>query len=180
MKMADGGFSPAYNVQFATATESQVIVGVDVETNGSDQGQMGPMVEQIRDRYDTRARAMLVDGGFAQARRHRRGQRPGVGCTVYAPVQKPKDPQGGSPRPEAGRQRAVAAWRQRMGTDAGQDDLQGAGGDGRMCECAGAGPRAGAVAGAGRGQGQAIALWHALAHNVLRGVALRAAAAQPT
>jgi hypothetical protein len=40
MKMADGGFRRAYNVQFSTATDSQVIVGVDVEMTGSDAGRM--------------------------------------------------------------------------------------------------------------------------------------------
>jgi transposase len=46
MKMGDGGFRPAYNVQLATATDSQVITGVDVTNSGGDQGQMRPMVEQ--------------------------------------------------------------------------------------------------------------------------------------
>ena len=50
MKMADGGFRPAYNVQLSTDTASQVIVGVEVSTSGSDQGQMAPMVEQIHER----------------------------------------------------------------------------------------------------------------------------------
>jgi len=50
MKMADGGFRPAHNVQFATDTESQVITGVDVINSGSDQGQMSPMVEQHKQR----------------------------------------------------------------------------------------------------------------------------------
>ena len=38
MKMADGGFRPAYNVQFVTTTDSQVIVGVEVCNSGSDRG----------------------------------------------------------------------------------------------------------------------------------------------
>ena len=38
MKLANGGFNPAYNVQFATDTKSKVIVGVSVLTTGSDQG----------------------------------------------------------------------------------------------------------------------------------------------
>src|SRR5512143_2286068 len=46
MKMPDGGFRPAYNFEFATATASQVIVGAGVETTGSDAGQMAPMVDQ--------------------------------------------------------------------------------------------------------------------------------------
>ena len=40
--------STLYNFQFSTATDSQVIVGVDVETTGSDAGQMVPMVEQVK------------------------------------------------------------------------------------------------------------------------------------
>jgi hypothetical protein len=38
MKMGDGGFRPAYNVQYATDTERQIIVGVEVVSSGSDQG----------------------------------------------------------------------------------------------------------------------------------------------
>src|SRR6185312_2602531 len=66
MKMADGGFRPAYNFEFGTATDSQIIVGVEVVTVGSDAGQMAPMVEQIESRYDRKPEEMLVDGGFAQ------------------------------------------------------------------------------------------------------------------
>src|SRR6185437_5315880 len=47
MKMADGGYRPAYDVQFAADCGSQVIVGVDVITTGGDMGQMTPMLEQI-------------------------------------------------------------------------------------------------------------------------------------
>src|SRR5262249_52873764 len=36
MKMADGGFRPAYNVEYATTCDGQVVVGVDVVTVGSD------------------------------------------------------------------------------------------------------------------------------------------------
>ena len=40
MKMGDGGFRPAYNVQFATATGSLVIVGPDGDGGGS--GDLSP------------------------------------------------------------------------------------------------------------------------------------------
>jgi hypothetical protein len=40
MKMADGGFQPAYNVQFATDTKSTAIAGVSVDNIGSDMGKM--------------------------------------------------------------------------------------------------------------------------------------------
>ena len=86
MKMADGGLRPAYNFQFATATGSQVIVGVGVETTGSDSGQLVPMVEQVKERYEVVPAEVLVDGGFAQHDQIEAASAPGLGCTVYAPV----------------------------------------------------------------------------------------------
>src|SRR5690606_16124750 len=50
MKMGDGGFRPAYNVQLATDTESRIIVGVTVTNVGSDRNEMVPMLEQIEQR----------------------------------------------------------------------------------------------------------------------------------
>lgn len=47
MKMGDGGFRPAYNVQFAATCNEQVIVGMDVVKAGSDMAQLAPMVEQV-------------------------------------------------------------------------------------------------------------------------------------
>ena len=64
MKMADGGFRPAYNVQFATDGGARVIVGVDVTNNGSDGGQMAPMHEEVSKRYGKTPEHYLVDGGF--------------------------------------------------------------------------------------------------------------------
>src|SRR5512140_3800316 len=91
MKMADGGFRPAHNVQFATDTASQVITGVDVVNVGSDLGQMAPMIEQHQQRYGQAPEEMLVDGGFAKKEDIEAVSAPEIGTTVYAPVQKPKD-----------------------------------------------------------------------------------------
>ena len=63
MKMADAGFRPAYNVQFATDEASDVIVGVAVTNTGSDQQQFVPMLDQIEARVG-RPVCMLVDGGY--------------------------------------------------------------------------------------------------------------------
>ncbi len=65
MKMGDGGFRPAYNVQFATDGKSRVIVGVDVTNSGSDRGQMSSMHEEVSDRYGKTPEKYLVDCGFA-------------------------------------------------------------------------------------------------------------------
>jgi transposase len=65
MKMADGGFRPAYNVQFATDGNTRMIVSVDVTNNGSDGGQMAPMHETVCERYGKIPGRYVVDGGFA-------------------------------------------------------------------------------------------------------------------
>jgi transposase len=176
MKMADGGFRPAYNVQFATDVDSQVIVGVDVITSGSDAGQMSPMVEQIRQRTGEVPAAMLVDGGFAQHEEIEAMSAPAVGCTVYAPVPRPKDPKVDRHEPKPGDSEAVAAWRVRMATDASKLIYKGRA---ATAECVNALARGrGLIQLSVRGlvKAKAIALWQALAHNVMRGARLRVAA----
>ena len=44
-KMADGGFRPAYNAQLAVDTASQIVVGVDLVNQGSDQGKLITVVD---------------------------------------------------------------------------------------------------------------------------------------
>ena len=118
MKMGDGGFRPAFNVQFATTTDAaRVIVGVDVSNRGSDMGQSTPMLAQIEARTGVRPAEMLLDGGYTQHDAIEAAADQGV--TVFAPVPKPR---GGDTRdPHVARDGdspAVAEWRERMGTDA--------------------------------------------------------------
>ena len=86
MKMPNGGFNPAYNVQFATDTPSQVIVGVDVINQGTDAGQLTPMVEQVEQRTGVRPTEMLADGGFSTKDDLEALNDPEQGYKVYAPV----------------------------------------------------------------------------------------------
>ena len=65
MKTGDGGFRPAYNVEFASDGASRMIVSVDVTNCGSDSGQMSPMHKNVIDRYGKLPDQYLVDGGFA-------------------------------------------------------------------------------------------------------------------
>jgi transposase len=117
MKMGDGGFRPAFNVQLATTTDAaRVVVGVDVTHRGSDQGESTPMLEQIERRTGRRPSELLVDGGYAQ--HDAIDEAAGKQVTVLAPVPKPR--KGDTRDPHAPREddsKAVAAWRQRMGTD---------------------------------------------------------------
>jgi transposase/IS5 family transposase len=65
MKMANGGYDPAYNVQFITDGDSRVIVGVEVTNEGTDGGQLAPMVEQVSKHYGRRPKKVLVDSAYA-------------------------------------------------------------------------------------------------------------------
>ena len=115
MKLADGGFRPAYNVEYSTTCEGKVVVGVDVVTVGSDQGQMPPLLDQIEGRFARRPKAVLVDGGFAKREDIERVQADGK-CTVSAPVAKPKKETVDRHEPKATDSEGVAEWRKRMGT----------------------------------------------------------------
>ena len=117
MKLGDGGFRPAMNVQFGTTTdEARVIVGVDVINRGSDAGQSTPMIEQIEQRTGVRPTEVLIEGGYAQHEAIDQAVEKQV--TPYAPVPKPRKGDTRDPHvPREGDSEAVAAWRQRMGTD---------------------------------------------------------------
>lgn len=117
MKMGDGGFRPAFNVQFATtADKARVIVGVHVTNRGTDAGQSTPMIEQIEKRTGARPSEMLVDGGYVQHASIDAAAARAV--TVYAPVPKPRKGDTHDPhQPREGDSEAVAAWRERMGTE---------------------------------------------------------------
>jgi len=178
MKMADGGYRPAFNVQYATDTASQVVTGVAVSNSPSDQGQMAPMVGQHAGRYGQRPAAVLVDGGFVTlADIEKVGAAPQA-VAVYAPVPEPR--KAGQDRYQRRKDDSdlIAAWRQRMGSEAAKAIYKERA---ATAECVNALAR-------GRGlyrflvrglsKARAVALWFALAHNLMRAVTLRAQAAQ--
>jgi len=119
MKFPDGGFRPGYNVQFATDTESGVIMGVEVTNAGGDGEELPPMLDQLKERYERMPNEALVDGGFATKDAiDQAGER---GCTVYAPIKAEEKKRANGEDPYARRKGdtdAVAAWRSRMGTEA--------------------------------------------------------------
>lgn len=178
MKMGDGGYRPAFNVQLATATDSQVITGLDVTNSGGDQGQLAPMVEQHQQRYAEKPREALVDGGFVKKADIDQVSPPQGGTTVYAPVMKPKDPKRDPHTPRDDDSPAVAQWRQRMATEEAKTIYRQRA---ATAECVNALARNRGLQRflvRGLRKVKAVALWYALAHNLMRGVALRATAAQ--
>jgi hypothetical protein len=115
MKMADGGFRPAYNVQFASDTQSGAVAGMAVDNSGSDMGKMAPMNEALARRYDERPRQHLADGGFAKLDDIEALARTGV--DPYVPVPRPRDESRDRHAPQPADAPGVAAWRPRMGND---------------------------------------------------------------
>jgi transposase len=65
MKMANGGFDPAFNVQFSTDAATQIIVGVDVTNEGTDGSEMPPMLDKLEEQFGKRPGTCLVDSAFA-------------------------------------------------------------------------------------------------------------------
>ena len=178
MKVANGGYEPGYNVQFATDVESQIIVGVEVTNAGADSEELSPMLDQQQQRYGKNAQEVLVDGGFV-SRAAITDAEANHGCLVYAPVKDEarqrdagKDPF--SPRPQDSPQ--VAGWRRRMGEEASQllYRLRAQTAEWVNARCRNWGLRQMPL----RGQAKCrnVALLYAITHNLLISRKLRAAA----
>jgi transposase len=166
MKMPDGGFRPAYNVQFATDVDGRAIVGVTVTNVGSDKGELLPMLAQIHTRTGRAPTEDLADGGYVT--REAITAATAAGVTVCAPVPKPKgdrDPATACP----GDSPAVVAWRARMATDAAKATYRARA---ATAEWVNADTRTHRTLGPllvrGLKKVQTWVLWIALAHNMMR------------
>jgi IS5 family transposase len=169
MKMGDGGYRPAYNAQYATDTESQVIVGVEVVTVGSDMAQMAPMIEQVTERCGHCPEQWLVDGGYPA---HEQLEAAAPHTEVYAPVPKPKSAATDPHAPKPTDSEAVAAWRERMGTEQAKTLYRERA---ATAECVNAQARERGLVRLrvrGKAKVRCVLLLHALAHNLMRMLAL--------
>jgi len=170
MKMGDGGFRPSYNGQFAVDTETQIVVGVGLSNSGSDQGQLVPMLEQLKKRYEVIPPESLVDGGFAGLKDIEKASE--LGTKVYAPVAKPKDKARDPYAPLATDCPVIAQWRQRMGTQEAKEIYKQRA---SSVECVNAQARNRGLQRLlvrGLHKVRAILLWFAIAHNLIRTLSL--------
>jgi len=174
MKMPDGGIRPAVNVQTATDTGSGIITGVDLSNNGSDMGQMGPMIRQHEERYGERPPEMLVDGGFAARDDIDAASTAEPPTVVYAPVQKSRKDEGKNcyARQPADTD-AVAAWRQRMSTAEAQAIYKKRASTAEWVNALARNRGMQQFLVRGLRKIKAVVLWFALAHNLVRAAALR-------
>ena len=168
MKMADGGFRPAYNLQIASAVAAQIVLAIDVETKGSDHGCLKPMLERIRARLHRTPRRYLADGGFLNHADIAWAADPANGAIeVYCPAPRNKhrtDPY--RPRPDD--DPAIADWRRRMKSAAGKEIYKRR----SIIECLNARARRcnlRQLTVRGRAKVRTVLLWFALANNILQG-----------
>jgi transposase len=128
MKMPDGGFRPAYNVQVASVAGEQIVVAVEVCNTGSDRGLMRPMLERLHALTGHLPGRHLADGGFCSAEDIEWAH--GEGVEVYCPPTQSKH--GTDPYlPRRGDGPGVLAWRARMGSEAGKAQYKPR----SICEC---------------------------------------------
>jgi transposase len=121
MKMANGGYSPAANVQLATDTESRAILGVSISNESSDSaGLSEPMRQQVEQRTGGKVKQHLVDGGYlrmediVEAHDH--------GVELFVPPKPARNPEnrGDELKPKPGDSEAIRAWKQRMDSEQGK------------------------------------------------------------
>jgi transposase len=121
MKMANGGFHPAVNVQLATDTASRAIVGVEVSNAGSDSaGLSEPMREQVERRSGGKVRQHLLDGGYLRVQDIERAQQQEVELFMPPKPARNAENRGHELEVKAGDSAAIAAWKRRMASAEGQ------------------------------------------------------------
>ena len=138
---------------------------MDVVNIGSDKAQMESMVSQVVKRTGQLPKNWLVDGGFVKftAIEALAGQ----GTTVFGPVPEPKDEKRDRYAPSPTDSAIIAEWRQRMGTEEGKATYK----QRSLVELANAQARSRygvqQVRVRGRRKVRCVALWVAIAHNLL-------------
>jgi transposase len=181
MRFADGGCGAGYNVQLAISTESQVILAVQETDRRNDTDMAEPMVEQLGRRYRRRPARLLADTKYAS-----RAAIVGLAGHPTAPIEiyMPPPPDSDKAKAESVRKRewqrkkehpALKAWRARMESDEGKATyrrrlrIEGVNGNLKMRGF-------GRLVVRGLRNLRAVALLHALAHNLWRAHQLLATA----
>jgi transposase len=118
MKMGNGGFNPAVNVQVSVDTASRAIVAIDVTDAGSDAGLAPVAREQIKRRTGLEVQEHLIDGGYLDLDEVEAAEPP----VLFVPPKPVKDKtKRSSPyEPLPGDSERVKQWRARMGGPEGK------------------------------------------------------------
>jgi transposase len=178
MRFPDGAVRPAYNAQIAVTPEKGVIVSVDMTDRRNDSGLAAPMVDDIVRRYGKAPERLLVDTHYATAEdiaalaEHAEGP-----VTVYAPTPTERENISAAALRNRNSKRArepqsVKDWRSRMASAAGQAVYRLR----KLIERVNADRKNhgfGYLPVRGLTKAKAVALLHALAHNLMAAHRLR-------
>lgn len=173
IKMPDGGFRPAYNMQIASVAGEQIVVALDVSTSSSDRGLARPMLEKIEATYGELPNQHLVDGGFSKNDDIEWAHGAEV-AMLCPPIINKHNTDPFAPRDDDGP--GISEWRKRMQSEAGKATYRKR----SIHECINARLRTwGLLQLTVRGRAKALVVltWYALANNILQGERLRRAAA---
>jgi len=182
LRFADGAVRAGYNAQVATASGTGFIVEIEMTARRNDAGCARPMAEAIETRLGQMPSRLLADTNYATAEDiEALGGRDKNPVTVYAPPQ----PCAKEVKPESlARRKArlekeppvLKEWRQRMETKDAAAMMRKR----SRIELVNAhikGRGFGILTVCGLAKAKAVALWHALAHNLMTAHRLNALAA---
>jgi len=169
MKMPNGGFNPAVNVQIATDTHSRAILGIEASNEGSDNaGLSEPMRRQVEQRCGRKIQQHLLDGGYLRQQDVEQAHQQGVELFVPPKPARNPDNRGRELEPKRGDSPAVLEWKRRMASAEGRKIYKQRG---ASSETVNADLRMyrglGAITVRGRNKIKCVALWCALAYNVM-------------
>jgi transposase len=176
MRFPDGAVRAAYNLQTVAIPAIGLVVSVKATDRRNDKGLAKPMLDDVAERFGRRPGRVLLDEGYAlQADIEALGTgRPGHDpVQIYMPVphDKPEEEIKRHARAQRRYKRArepeaVREWRQRMATDEAQDIFRRR----KLIERIHAHYKnrgLDRLTVRGTVKAQAVALWHALANNLL-------------
>lgn len=169
MKMANGGYNPAVNVQLATDTESRAIIGVTVTNEGNDSMKLSePMRKQVEQRTGGKVEQHLMDGGYLKIDDIEQAHQQGVEVFVPPKTARNQKNRGRELEPKPGDSAAILAWKQRMRSDEGKEIYKQRA---ATSETVNADLRRNRglnqIAVRGTAKATCVVLWCALAHNIL-------------
>jgi transposase len=182
MHFADGAVRPAFNAQVAVTPNEGIIVAVEMTDRRNDAGLAAPMVDDMVRRYGKAPEKLLVDTHYATSEdiaalaEHAAGR-----VLVFAPPPTERDDVKPATLAKRAKNRArepasVKEWRSRMGTPAGQKVY----GLRKLIERINANLKNhgfGFIPVRGLIKAKAVALWYALANNLMAAHRLRSQAA---
>jgi hypothetical protein len=121
MKMPNGGFNPAVNVQLAVDAESRAIVGVAVCNEGSDSADLsGPLRQQVERRTGRKVREHLLDGGYLKLQDIEKAQADSVELFVPPKQARREQDRGHELDVRVGDSEAIVQWKERMSSESGK------------------------------------------------------------